>query len=140
MISKSLCTCQISSPSNGLCPDSFCVNLRFIFVVPVKRDVSLLLRQGKMPQTVLIYMQIFLHSPCLLTPHCCQVKWWDPNWASGSKAPLILMLCFQIRFSILLWSEMQWLISVKTAHFSFLFPGNCSYNIPCRDFIIISQL
>lgn len=34
----------------------------FILVVPVKSDVSLLLRQSKMPQTVFIYMQIFLHS------------------------------------------------------------------------------
>lgn len=107
-------------PRNGLCPDSFCVNLRFILVAPVKSDASLTEARQKAPNC-LIYMQIFLHSPMPANSALLPGKMRGPNWASGSKAPLILMPCFQIRFFIPLCSEAQWLVSVKTAHFSFSF-------------------
>lgn len=96
MISKSVCVCacQISSPLNGLCPDSFCVNLRLIFVVPVKSGVSLLLRQGKMPQTVLIYMQILLHSPMPANSALLPGKMMGPKWSLWLKGPTNLDVMF----------------------------------------------
>lgn len=72
-----------------------------------------------MPQSVFIYMQIFLHSPVPAKLVLLPGKVMRPKlrlWPS-----LILVLCFQICFFIVLCNEVQLLISLKTSHSSFPF-------------------